>query len=269
MKRINVLILLLVVLIVAGLGVTVVYRVRDVANAIKCQNNLHQIGIALQGYHDATGHFPSATVRNAVLPPEKRLSWTPELWPCFMEGGYRSLLNPKEAWDSKENYPDRCLVRIDDRGNMREESIGEMPSFRCPGNPNSDSSDTVSPTDYVGIAGVGEAAAKLPLFDPRAGFFGYDRQITFKDIKDGTANTMAVTEVLDGGPWTAGGYATVRGLAADARPYLGKGGQFTPLHLETNVLFADASVRSFTSALPREVFEAMATIAGGEKADAD
>jgi prepilin-type processing-associated H-X9-DG protein len=123
---------------------------------------------------------------------------------------------------------------------------------------------------------VGAAAAQLPLSDPRVGFFGYDRQISLKDIKDGAANTMAVTEVPDGGPWTAGGNATVRGLAADGRPYLGNRGQFSSLHGNStvfswstgvNVLFADASVRSFAATLSPEVLEAMATTAGGEQVE--
>jgi prepilin-type processing-associated H-X9-DG protein len=277
MRRIvTVAVILVVALLVAGLGVTFAYRVRSAANAMNCRNNLHLlIGIALQGYHDATGHFPSGTVPNSGLPPHKRLSWMTEICPTFVEGGYRTLLNNKKSWDDKENCPVRCRRRIDMQGNTREEPFGEAGFFFCPANLHMSSADLVSLTDYVGIAGLGEAAAELPLADTRAGFFGYDRQISINDIKDGAAETIAVTEVLDGGPWTAGGRATVRGLAASGLPYLGEGGQFAALHgipkifswsqpVRTNVLFADGSVRPFTAAVSPQVFEALATIAGGE-----
>jgi hypothetical protein len=275
MRRINVVILLLLALIVVGLGATVVYRVRDASNRIKCQGNLMAMGIGLHGFSDATGHFPSATVPNASLPAEKRLSWLSEICPDYLVGGYASLLNKQKAWDDAENWPPRCRRRIDMQGNTQEEPFGYMGVLFCPAHPHMAASDSYCTTDYVGIAGVGEAAAELQLSDPHAGFFGYDRQITFKDIKDGTANTIAVVEVLDGGAWTAGGHATVRGVTADGRPYLGEGGQFAALHGQTvlsrssglNVLLADASVHYYAADLAPEVFEAMATIAGGEKVE--
>ena len=41
----------------------------------RCQNNLKNIAIALMGYHENQGAFPSGTLPNPNLPPEKRLSW--------------------------------------------------------------------------------------------------------------------------------------------------------------------------------------------------
>jgi len=128
------------------------------------------------------------------------------------------------------------------------------------------------------LAGLGEEAAEFPLSDPRAGFFGYDRKLSLSEIKDGTGTTMAVVEVLNGGPWTAGGWATVRGLIAWEQPYLGNEGQFASQHWgggafahsrqpATNVLFADGSVRPLTATISPEVFEALATIAGNEQVD--
>jgi hypothetical protein len=167
------------------------------------------------------------------------------------------LIDTSKAWDDKDNFP------VPWRRGERSGRFSNVMDFCCPASLDG-SPELPTGVNYVGITGLGETAAELPLSGPRAGFFGHDRQIRLTDIKDGTANTMAVAEVLDGGPWTAGGHPTVRGLVADGRPYLGEGGQFASLHAETNVLFANASVRSFTATLSPEVFEAMATIAGGE-----
>ena len=168
-----------------------------------------------------------------------------------------------KAWDAEENCPPRWRVHIAEEGNTRETLVGELKSFLCPANPAGLGPALPSPTSYLGVAGVGEDAAELPLSDCRAGFFGYDRKLSLKDIKDGAANTMAVAEAVDGGPWTAGGRATVRGLAT-GRPYLGEGGQFSAHHHGTNVLLADGSVRPLTALVSPQVFEALATIAGGE-----
>jgi prepilin-type processing-associated H-X9-DG protein len=119
-----------------------------------------------------------------------------------------------------------------------------------------------APTHYLGIAGLGESAAELPLSDPKAGLFGYDRTVTFKDLKRGAARTIALAEGLDGGPWTAGGRATVRGLVVGQLPFVDEGGQFASNHSAgTNVAFADASVRVFTSSVSPHVVETLVTLA--------
>ena len=57
--------------------------------------------------------------------------------------------------------------------------------------------------------------------------FGYDRQTTIADIKDGLGTTMLIAESgRVSGSWLAGGSATVRGLDPAEQPYLGPGRQF-------------------------------------------
>jgi prepilin-type processing-associated H-X9-DG protein len=124
---------------------------------------------------------------------------------------------------------------------------------------------------YVGVAGVGEDAALLPVGDLRAGVFGYDRKTRPEDIKDGFSRTLMVVETnRDNGPWTAGGRPTVRGLDPAQPPYLGRCGQFGSGHDrggKTNALFADGSVRYLLlkGGMSAETFEALATIAGGDE----
>src|SRR5262249_34843274 len=147
-----------------------------------------------------------------------------------------------------------------------EEPAPDALCFLCPANPERGGDGKLpSPTHFLGIAGLGNDAADLSLTDARAGFFGYDRRLKCEDIKDGTSTTLAVSEAMDGGPWTAGGRATVRGLAPDDVAYLGAGGQFASLHrgsrifswsppIVTNVLFADGSVFGLTASVSPQVF---------------
>jgi hypothetical protein len=119
---------------------------------------------------------------------------------------------------------------------------------------------------YVGMAGVGTDAASLPVGNPRAGVFGYERRVRYADITDGTSNTIMIAETLaENGPWSAGGPATVRGIDTRQRPYLGPGRQFGGLHRGiTQVVTMDGSVKPFSNEMSPEVFEAFATMAGGE-----
>ncbi|HEV3204957.1 MAG TPA: DUF1559 domain-containing protein, partial [Gemmataceae bacterium] len=159
----------------------------------------------------------------------------------------------------------------------REETrkVGEIRVFLCPGNSNKAEPGRPGFSHYVGIAGVGKNAAELSLrtadesaIRSNVGFFGYDRQIKPEDIKDGLATTLAVAEThADNGPWTAGGPSTVRGLDPQNLPYLRSQGQFGGIHYAGGamVLFVDGSTRFIKESISPEVFEALATIAGGEE----
>ena len=122
------------------------------------------------------------------------------------------------------------------------------------------------PTPYIGIAGVGIDAPSLPKSNTRSGVFGYDRQTTLADIKDGPATSMMIAESgRMNGPWLQGGPATVRGLDTANMPYIGFGRQFGGRHPACVLIaFADGSVRAVDERINPRVFEALSTIAGGE-----
>jgi prepilin-type processing-associated H-X9-DG protein len=247
-------------------------RARLSAMDAECKSNLRIIGSGLMTYHDIKGHFPYGTVPNDGLPPERRLSWYVEGWPVFDQS--ELLIDRNDSWDSSRNLQpiSRTVDGTDWPTDYWRLTI-------CPAAPDTTLTASVSCTNYVGVSGMGgNYAAALPLTDPWAGLFGYDRRCKETDITNGLSKTMAVVETLiDNGPWTAGGRPTVRGLDQDGQAYLGKDGQFNSGHYSrsyftwtkhsysTNILFADGSVRSFTDDMDPATFEAMATIHGPAK----
>jgi prepilin-type processing-associated H-X9-DG protein len=264
---------LMIVLIPGGLWLTFNARVREAAQRTQCLNNLRLIGLTIENYHGAYTFFPTGTIANKDLPPDQRLSWAVDILP-FLEGGVLYPFDQTKSWDAAENCPPRERRAINKEQNLfSDELIGDLRFFLCPANPARNGPDMPCPLHYPGIAGQGESAAELPLSDPRVGFFGYDRTINEHDIKDGLATTLMVVESADGGPFTAGGMATIRGLVPD-RPYIGVDGQFTSQHRDhgdlrtrpivTNVGFADGHAGSLTSHISPTIFEGLATIAGGE-----
>ena len=56
--RFQVAVVVLVAVLLAGLVLAGVVRVREAAARMSCQNGLHQLGIAVQNYHECTGHLP-------------------------------------------------------------------------------------------------------------------------------------------------------------------------------------------------------------------
>lgn len=97
-------------------------------------------------------------------------------------------------------------------------------------------------------------------------FFTQGLQL-IEDIKDGTSTTMLLAETVSiRGPWTAGGPGTVRGLDPSQQPYIGAKRQFGGAHRGgAMVAFADGSVRFLSGSIDSKVFEALSTIAGGER----
>lgn len=221
-----------------------------------CTNNLRQIGQAIQRYSDHHDHvFPPGTVPNAALKPARRLSWQAALVPFLAEGRptdrkwekLAETIDFQEAWDAPANAGLRCNA---------------APSL-CPAFARQLAPGRIGLTSYIGIAGVGRDAATLPLSDPNAGFFGYDRLLHPSDITARLAATMAAIETCrDNGPWPAGGPATVRGLEPDSERYIGTDTAFGGLHRDgANVLWADGSVRIVTEEIDPDLLRRQARIA--------
>jgi type II secretory pathway pseudopilin PulG len=262
-RLINVLVVVLVLVLAAGVVLAAIPKVRDAADRARCRNNLKQIGLALTNYHETYGSYPSAAAPNDALPCGKRLGWLVDTVP-FVEQ-INVIIDRTKAWDTEGNLVPR--TRYVDSND--EFPLGEIMVFRCPSNPAVADSGRPGLTHYVGVAGVGKDSAELALGYPGAGFFGCDRTLKPEDIKDGTANTMAAIETnWRNGPWTASGFPTVRGLDPSGGAYLGRGGLFGSGHRHvTHAVFADGSVRGIPDSIHPDVLEALATVGGGEKTD--
>jgi hypothetical protein len=255
-KRVQVVVLVVAAGLVVAWVVGAVVKVRRAAASAQCQDNFRQMAMAFENYYGTYGQFPPGTIRNPDLPVERRLSWTVDHWSYLEAHMIRHARS--QAWDAEDN---RALA-------------GGSRVYRCPANPEQTREDGVGLLHYMGVAGLGPDAARLPVSHPRAGVFAYDRGTRREDVKDGMATTLLLVETTTSlGPWLAGGPSTVRGLDPDGPPYLGPDGQFGSRHpagsftsaVTTRALFTDGSVRTLAQDIAPEVFEALATIAGGEE----
>lgn len=234
--------------IVVALVLPAVQQARAAARRTVSSNNLKQLAIAMHNFHAVNEKLPTGTQPHPELKPEERLSWVPAVLPFFDQQRLVDSLDPEKGWRDPAN--EKALqVRI--------------PLLHNPNLP-LDNTVKLGPTHYVGVAGVGKDAPTLKVTHKRAGMFGYDRVVRLQDVRDGTSQTIMLSEVnKEIGAWGAGGKPTVRGLTT--KPYIngpdGFGGG-TPKAM--NVVLGDGSVRTISEFIDPDVLEALSTIAGGE-----
>jgi Protein of unknown function (DUF1559) len=245
---------------VALAAFTWIGSLREAEAHTACSQNLKQIGLSLHNYASVNGElFPYGTIQNDGLPARKRLSWL-VIVSGFLEQWFW-IFDRSKSWDDDAN-------RITRGRGVGEPAIvvERVRVFVCPLATDPLPAPMPGLTSYVGITGLGRDSASVPKNHPRAGCFGDDRQMSIGDFKDGLATTLAVVETTERGPWTAGGEHTLRGIDPARRPYIGRSRPFGGNHRGgVLVLFADGSVRFLRDSIEPNVFEALSTVAGGER----
>jgi hypothetical protein len=236
-----------------------VRRVRPAANRMACQNNLHQLVLALANYESMTGTSASASPTfppGCIGPgatPEERLSWMVAMLPYIeQEALYRQI-------DLEKGY----------EGNLSAVKT-RFKFCVCPTWWEAQKTPTADAvTNYIAMAGIGLDAPTRPAGAPGNGFMGYDRLTSYSMMKDGAANTIVLAETHSGiGPWAQGGNSTLRGFDPADVPLYGDDRQFAGHEGSGwNVAMGDGSVHFVPSSIDPKTLAALITIDGGEKID--
>jgi prepilin-type processing-associated H-X9-DG protein len=269
-RLIGVIVLLFFALIGAGVFLTWIARSRVDQGRLYCMNNLRVMAQFAAMHESPPKNADAATVPNIIPPgtvpnpaftPEQRLAWTVPALLTFDQriqdtAAIFQTIQLDRAWDAEGNRP---VAKI------------HVVTLTCPGHrPNPDTNGDY-PTQYVGMAGIGDAAATLrlgPPVPPEAGCWRYDGPTPFTAITDGLSSTLLFAETDTRlGPWSAGGTGTLRSLrvTADAPTVIGVGGQFGGNHPGGgNFAYADGSVHWLQTGIDSGVFRGLVTIAGGQ-----
>jgi type II secretory pathway pseudopilin PulG len=231
------------VLLFAVVGVLIalllpaVQAARAAARHSQCTNNMRQIALALQMYHDEHGSYPPAQVVDDKGIPQH--SWRVLILPYLGSDG--EFVYQKYKFDEPWNGPNNSLL------------TGLMPSaYGCP----SDDAAPLGETSYLAITGTGTA------FDP-------DTPVSRDDVADEYAATMMVIEAAGSGVgWMEPKDLTIGQLAAG----LNSGAVGTPAstHIRgVNAICVDGSVKQLDDSASPADLRGLATIAGGETIDID
>lgn len=219
-------------LILIGLMLPAVQKVREAAARQTSSNNLKVAGLGAMNYESTTNELPTAHHRvneREVVPAGEaanRLGWRFTILPYIEQDAvYRQYsTSATQPWNSLANKPLATTT---------------IKSYVDP------TDGPTSDTRYRVLVGPGT------LFDP-----ALDRGVRFSEINDGTSNTIFAIEAADTVPWPQN--KELPFTPTGPFPSVGHPARNTVL-----VLFADGSVRSVTKANP-EALKAAATRKGGE-----
>lgn len=132
---------------------------REAARRYQCVNNLKQIGLALQNYHDVYKSFPPAYT---VDDQGKRLhSWHTLILPYVESSSVYISIDFSKPWDDPAN---------------KQAYDAKIPTYKCPSCSHADNHTT-----YLAIVG------------PNNCFQG-PQPTSMSDMRDGTSNTLTVMD---------------------------------------------------------------------------
>ncbi len=202
-----------------------VQRAREPARRSQCKNNLKQIGLALHNYHDQYHAFPPAYTVDADGKPLH--SWRTLILPYMEQKALYDKIDLTKPWDDPANA-DAFKVSIE--------------TYRCPSEPG-----PATHTTYLAVVTPNSC-------------FRPGESARLSDIKDGTSNTLMVTEVDS--------EHAVHWMAptdADESLFLAISSTSKLVHTGgVQAAFADGSVRFLNVGLSAQIRRALISIDGNE-----
>jgi prepilin-type N-terminal cleavage/methylation domain-containing protein/prepilin-type processing-associated H-X9-DG protein len=291
---IELLVVIAVIGVLVGLVLPAVQKVREAAARAQCVNNLKQIGLALQNYHDSYRSFPPGYVSNydsAGNDTGPGWGWAAFILPQMEQQNLYNAIQFNQNIEAAAN----SSVRVQPVKSYICPSDHLPPTwtamqYNSAGNPVGPICDVAS-ASYIGVFGVSE-----PGVDGE-GIFFRNSSIRIADIADGTSQTMMVGErsfrwcqatwvgsvtnasmvpppgsPAMAGEWNGSGFVlghTFEGSGGPGSPGTEVNG-FSSQHTGgSNFLFADGHVQSLQVSMDHQVYKALSTRAGAEMVGGD
>ena len=296
---VELLVVIAVIGILVGLLLPAVQSAREAARRMSCQNNLHQVGIAMHNYHGIYNQLPAGWIADDDDHHEPGWGWAAAILPQMeqntiydainfgvpVEEGTHSVIRETtiDAYQCPSDTLDPVFMIAegsddhdhdhsedhddddhddDDHGHDHGENVDEGPDFLFP----------IAKSNYVGVYGTFDIHDDLYAGD---GLFYGNSHHRFRDVLDGLSNTLMVGERnsrLGGSIWhgvihDANEAASRIVGAADHTPNdpIGHFEDFSSNHVQgAQFVMSDGSVKMIGQFVDLAVFQALVTRANYE-----
>jgi prepilin-type N-terminal cleavage/methylation domain-containing protein/prepilin-type processing-associated H-X9-DG protein len=188
---IELLVVIAIIAVLIALLLPAVQAAREAARRIQCVNNLKQLGLAIQNYHDVNGALPPTALNSsATVTPDFALK--ARLLPFFEQTPAYNALNMGYLYNAAPNFTVRIL---------------QVNAFLCPSDTNIPNGTTTvgnmtgQPGYHSYPNNIGTFARNNgvmydgPTYELNANFGGV---VSLASITDGTSNTAIFSEFVRG-----------------------------------------------------------------------
>lgn len=224
---VELLVVIAIIGVLVGLLLPAVQAAREAARRSSCTNNLKQVGLALHGYHDASGFFPPANVAKAgsptgtpAVPHVATWAWGTFILPYLERDELFVQFKPNLVEPAPEGT--NTLVDVGASSTLSPLVGTGIQAYLCASDPQGPrTSDKTENKDAKRIlSGVGSGTRygrsnyAISMHDNqlqnnlRSGQTGSalngiafaNSRVQIKDVTDGTSSTLAVGERVDAAP---------------------------------------------------------------------
>ncbi len=211
---IELLVVIAIIAVLIALLLPAVQQAREAARRTQCKNNLKQLGLSMHNYHDAFGRFPMGMVdddHNAVGSMHTGfLMLLPFIEEQALYNSYNTKVGPPPVSGAATRNTDPPTqvtanwYRVENSTTISK----QMKQFFCPSNRDEGVVQVGGPALLAGASDYAMVNGAIPLLcgSPQdlsypvllSGHFGPNTKISIKDVRDGTALTVAMGEVSGG-----------------------------------------------------------------------